>query len=62
MKRFANWERFHVLRSRCFLRSVRWDFALSSQIDHFERRPVFAVPSDPLRTIKVIWVVILHRC
>ena len=61
-KRFVNRKRLHVLRSRFFLRSVLWDFGLSSQVDHFKRRPVFALPGDLLQTVEIFRVVILHRC
>ena len=60
LKRFANRKRLHILRSRFFLHSVRWDFGLSSQVDHSKRRPVFALPSNLLQTVEIFRVVILH--
>ena len=61
-KRFMNRKRLHIIQSWFVLRSVRWDFGLSSQVDHFKRRPVFALPGDLLQTVGIFRVVILHRC
>ena len=56
-QRFVNRNWLCVLWSWFILHSVSWDLSLSSQVDHFKRRPVLALPSDFLWIIRIL---ILH--